>query len=475
MKNITQNTVIKNVQIESMTAEGKCVARIDGQVVFVEKVAPGDVVDLKITGKRKKFLHAQPTDFQSYSEHREKPFCEHFGVCGGCKWQHINYETQLFYKRQQVIDSLERIAKVNLPEIEPIIPSGETAYYRNKLEFTFSNKRWLTYEEVRSDQELDRNALGFHMPGRFDKIIDIEHCHLQQDPSNEIRLALKEYAKKNQLDFYELSKFRGLLRNLIVRTSNIGEIMVIVQFGANEPTSIESVMQFLKEKFPQITSLQYVINTKGNETFHDLEVVRYSGQPYIIEEMDAGNGGKEVLKFQIGPKSFFQTNSGQAQKLYEITKKYAQLSGDEIVYDLYTGTGTIANFVARSAQKVIGLEYVEQAIEDAKVNSKINKIDNTDFFAGDIKDLLNTSFLDKHGYPNVIITDPPRAGMHVNVIDMLLKAEAEKIVYVSCNPGTQARDLALLDSKYKVEAVQPVDMFPHTHHTECVVLLELRE
>ena len=462
-----KNTVIKGVTIESIAAEGKCVAHYENQVIFVDKVAPGDVVDIKIIKKKKNFLTGIPVNFLEYSQHRTEPFCEHFGICGGCKWQHIDYETQLLHKRQQVIDSLERIAKVALPEINPILPAADTRHYRNKLEFTFSNKRWLTHEEIKTGVAIDKNGLGFHMPGRYDKVININHCHLQGDISNRIRLATLKYAKDKKLEFYDLLEHQGLLRNLIIRLSNQKEVMVIVQFARNEQDSIRSLLDHLKTCFPEITSLQYVINSKRNETYQDLEVISYAGKPYITEVM-------ADLKFRIGPKSFFQTNSSQALKLYQITSQYASLTGEETVYDLYTGTGTIANFVARQAGKVIGLEYVREAVEDARINSSVNQIINTTFYAGDIKDQLNDDFISEHSSPDVVITDPPRAGMHRDVVDTLLKVEAPKIVYISCNPATQARDVGLLSSKYDVSKVQPVDMFPQTYHTENVVLLELR-
>lgn len=467
MRKKRKNTVFEGVKIESMAAEGKCVARVGEKVIFIKEVAPGDVADIQITRKKKSFLEGIPIKFHEYSDKRTEPFCEHFGICGGCKWQHINYETQLFYKRQQVIDSLERIAKVPLPEIQPILSSKNTRYYRNKMEYTFTNRKWLTPEEIKSGEEINRDAVGFHIPGRFDWVIDIEECHLQEDVSNKIRVGVKKFAKDNGLSFYDILKNNGLLRILIVRITSLGEIMVIVQFGENDKPKIDLLLNHIKEIFPEITSLQYVINTKKNDTFNDLEVKTFSGKSYITEQL-------EGLKFRIGPKSFFQTNSQQALELYKVARDFAALNGDEIVYDLYTGTGTIANFVAKNAKTVIGLEYVEDAIKDAKVNSEINSITNTDFFSGDIKDLLNEDFLSKHGQPDVIITDPPRAGMHADVVGMLLKTKARKIVYISCNPATQARDVALLDAQYRVTKVQPVDMFPQTHHVENIVLLELK-
>ncbi|MDQ3394279.1 MAG: 23S rRNA (uracil(1939)-C(5))-methyltransferase RlmD [Bacteroidota bacterium] len=462
-----QNFILEKVSIGNVAAEGKCVARYDNQVIFVEGVAPGDVADLLVTNKKKSFMEAKPLKFHEYSPFRQLPFCAHFKVCGGCKWQHINYDTQLEYKRQQVIDNLERIAKVALPEINPILASPQDRYYRNKLEFTFSNKRWLTTEEIKSEGKLSRNALGFHIPKRFDKIINVEHCHLQPDPSNTIRVQVRGYAEAHNLSFFDMVEQTGFLRNLIIRNTTSGEIMVIVQFAYQDDVEIENLMGFLEKRFPEISSLLYIVNTKKNEIFHDLPVITYAGKPYITEEM-------EGLQFRIGPKSFFQTNALQAYELYRIARDFAGLTGQEIVYDLYTGTGTIANFVAKNALKVIGLEYVPEAIDDAIVNSQINNINNTVFYAGDIQDLLNDTLINQHGQPDVVITDPPRAGMHVNVVEMLLKIKAPKIVYISCNPATQARDLALLDQKYKVLKVQPVDMFPHTQHVENIVLLRLR-
>ncbi len=463
-----QQPILEKVTISDFAAEGKCIVRHEDRVIFVEgAVAPGDVVDLRITRQKKSFWEAQPVYIHSYSERRTEPFCQHFGTCGGCKWQHIPYDWQLQQKHQQVVDNLQRIAKVELPEIQPILPSGETVFYRNKLEYTFSSYRWLTEDEIQQDQILDRTALGFHIPKRFDKILDIEQCYLQPDPSNRIRLAVREFGRANGYTFFDLVKQHGLLRNLIIRTATTGELMVIVQFFYKDEEKITQLMTFLNQSFPEITSLQYVINPKGNETFGDLEVILFAGLPYITERM-------EDLQFRVGPKSFYQTNARQAWELYKIARTYAALQGDELVYDLYTGTGTIANFVAHQARKVIGLEYVPMAIEDAKVNAQINDIANTEFFAGDMKDLLSPAFLAQHGKPDVVITDPPRAGMDERVVQTLIEAAPEKIVYVSCNPATQARDIALMDSHYKVVAVQPVDMFPHTYHVENVVLLERR-
>ena len=457
--------IIENVEIVDVAAEGKSLARVDDMVVFVPFGAPGDIVDLKLDKKRKSYGEAHIVAMKKPSEIRVEPFCQHFGVCGGCKWQHIPYEYQLKYKRQQVVDALERIAKVDLPEVMPAMGSANTTHYRNKLEFTFSNKCWLTFEELNSGKEFpDRNALGFHIPGAFDKVLDIKKCWLQEDVSNEIRLFLRGYAIEKGYSFYDLRAQEGLMRTIMIRTTSTGEIMLIVVFGAPEEEAIADVMQALKSKFPQITSLQYVINLKVNDTIADQEVVLYSGREYVEEEM-------EGLKFRIGPKSFYQTNSQQAYELYKVARRMADLSGDELVYDLYTGTGTIANFVSRKAKKVIGIEYVPEAIEDAKLNSAVNVIDNTEFYAGDMKDILTDEFVEANGRPDVMIVDPPRAGMHEDVVNVILNAEPERIVYVSCNLATQARDLALLDAKYRVTEVQPVDMFPHTHHVENVVKL----
>lgn len=463
-----KNKVVTNLPIERIATEGKCVGHHDGKVVFVSGVAPGDVVDVRITKGRSSFMEGEPVKFHQYSKDRVEAFCSHFGTCGGCKWQHINYELQKNYKRQQVLDQFQRIAKVEIPEISPIVGSEKTTYYRNKLDFTFSNKKWLTLEQIQSEDEFDRNALGFHIPKMFDKIVDVDHCYLQGGISNDVRNELRAFALENELSFYDIRNQVGLLRNLIIRTTSTGQTMVIVQFGEPDSELIPKVMEFLKIRFLEITSLLYVINTKGNETFHDLELVTYAGLPYIEEEM-------EGLKFRIGPKSFYQTNSEQAYELYQITRDFAELKGDEIVYDLYTGTGTIANFVAKKAKQVIGVEYVEAAIADAKINSQINGIENTLFYAGDMKEILNDEFIENHAAPDVIITDPPRAGMDEKVVQMLLKLAAPKIVYVSCNPATQARDLALLGEKYDVQKVQPVDMFPQTYHVENVVLLTLKK
>lgn len=462
-----KNKVITNLLIERIASEGKCLGHHEEKVVFVTGVAPGDVVDVRITKGKSSFMEGEPVKFHEYSKERIEPFCSHFGTCGGCKWQHINYDLQKTYKRQQVLDQFQRIAKVEMPEVLPTLGSEKTRYYRNKLDFTFSNKKWLTLEQIRSGEDFDRNALGFHIPKMFDKIIDVDHCYLQGSISNDVRNELRAFALANQLSFYDIRNQVGLLRNLIIRTTSTEQAMVIVQFGENDPEGIQKVMEHLNEKFPEITSLLYVINTKGNETFHDLELVTFVGEDFIEEEM-------EGMKFRIGPKSFYQTNSEQAYELYKVARDFADLQGDEVVYDLYTGTGTIANFVAKQAKQVIGIEYVEAAIEDAKLNSQINGIDNTLFYAGDMKDMLNDEFIANHAAPDLIITDPPRAGMDEKVVQMLLRLNSPKIVYVSCNPATQARDVALLSEKYQVEKVQPVDMFPQTYHVENVVLLTLK-
>ena len=459
---------LQNVEIQDMVAEGKCIIKINNLVVFVNNAAPGDVVDLRISRAHKRFLEATPTVYHKYSELRATPFCQHFGTCGGCKWQHLSYDAQLSYKHQQVVDTLQRIGKVEVPEVRRILASPERTYYRNKLEYTFSFMGWLTEEQIKDEsQQYDRRVLGFHTPGRFDKIIDIEHCWLQAEPSNEIRLFIRDYARGLMLRFGNIIKQTGLLRNLIVRTAeSTGETMVILQCY-RQHQAIEPLLDAVYEKFPHITSLNYVLNDKGNETFHDLEVVCYRGKPYIEEEM-------EGLRFRIGPKSFYQTNSAGAYNLYKVAREFAEIKPTDLVYDLYTGAGTIANFVARQARRVVGVEYVEQAVLDARVNADLNGITNTEFFAGDMKDMLTEEFTNHHGHPDVIITDPPRAGMHEDVVQRLVALRAPRLVYISCNPATQARDLELLDEVYRVTRVQPVDMFPHTHHVENVVLLELR-
>ena len=463
--------LLEKITITDVAAEGKALAKVNDLVVFVPYVVPGDVVDLQVKRKKNHYAEAVAVKFHEYSPVRAVPFCQHYGICGGCKWQCLPYTEQIKYKQKQVTDNLTRIGKIELPEISPIIGSEKTEFYRNKLEFTFSNKRWLTEEEVKEDVKYDQmNAVGFHIPGAFDKVLAIEKCSLQDDISNQIRNAISDYAYEHNYSFFNLRSQEGMLRNLMIRTSSTGELMVLLQCKIVEESEMDLMKQllaFVAERFPQITSLLYVVNNKCNDTINDLEVMVFKGNDHIFEEM-------EGLRFKIGAKSFYQTNSGQAYNLYKVARNFAGLTGKELVYDLYTGTGTIANFVSRQAKKVIGIEYVPEAIEDAKVNSAINGIDNTLFYAGDMKDILTQEFINQHGRPDVIITDPPRAGMHDDVINTILFAEPQRIVYVSCNPATQARDLSLLDAKYKVMAVQPVDMFPHTHHVENVVLLEKR-
>lgn len=454
------------VEVFDIAEEGKGVSRIEECVVFIESSVPGDVAEIEVYRKKKNFAEARIKDLIQPSPDRVQPFCEHFGVCGGCKWQHLNYEAQLHYKQKSVQNALERIGKIDAKHIESILPSDKTRYYRNKLEYTFSNKKWLTLDEMGLGEQ-DMDALGFHVPGRFDKILEINHCYLQADPSNAIRLGIGQFAKENGISFYDLRAHEGALRNLIIRTSSTGEVMAIVVFAYADSETIELVMEYVKNHFPEIVSLLYVVNQKKNDTIFDQEIHVYQGKDHIMEEM-------EGLQFKVGPKSFYQTNSEQAYNLYKITREFADLKGDELVYDLYTGAGTIANFVAKSAKKVVGIEYVPSAIEDAKINSQINSIHNTEFFAGDMKDILTSEFVMLHGKPDVIITDPPRAGMHMDVVSRILEIEAPKVVYVSCNAATQARDLQILSEKYEVSRIKPVDMFPHTQHVENVVLLNLK-
>lgn len=464
--------LLERVTITDVAAEGKALARVNDMVVFVPYVVPGDVVDLQVKRKKHSYAEAVAVKFHAYSSLRSEPFCKHFGICGGCKWQCLNYEEQLRYKQKQVTDNLTRIGKIELPEISPILGSEQTREYRNKLEFTFSNKRWLTQKEVEQDVKYDQmNAVGFHIPGAFDKVLAIDECHLMDDICNRIRNGVRDYAYEHGYTFFDLRSQEGMLRNMMIRVVDEGPgLMVVMQFkivDSAEETLMKQLLQYMADTWPEITSLMYVINNKCNDTIGDLPVHTFRGADHIIEQM-------EGLKFKVGPKSFYQTNSRQAYNLYKVAREFAGLTGNELVYDLYTGTGTIANFVSRQARQVIGIEYVPEAIEDAKVNSAINGIDNTLFFAGDMKDILNQEFINQYGRPDVIITDPPRAGMHGDVIDTILFAEPKRIVYVSCNPATQARDLSLLDVKYRVARVQPVDMFPHTHHVENVVLLELK-
>ena len=472
--------ILEHITITDVAAEGKSLARVDDKVIFVPFTVPGDVVDLQITKKKHKYCEARVLRFIEYSNVRAIPRCEHFGICGGCKWQNLPYEEQLKAKQKQVFDQLTRIGKIDLPEFLPILGSVKQFEYRNKLEFGFSNKRWLTNEQVASGETFSNmNAVGFHITGAFDKIYPIEKCHFMDDLHNRLRNAIRDYAFEHELSFYDLRAQHGLLRDMMIRNSNTGEWMLLIQFGKTIDTGNgadawelteegRDLMQYIADTFPEITSLLWVYNPKCNDTFGDLPVHVFKGNDHIYETM-------EELRFKVGPKSFYQTNTEQAYHLYCVARDFANLTGNELVYDLYTGTGTIANFVARKAKKVIGIEYVPEAIEDAKVNSEINGIDNTLFYAGDMKDILTEEFISKHGRPDVIITDPPRAGMHEDVVNTILQARPKRIVYVSCNPATQARDLALMDAQYKVAAVRPVDMFPHTPHVENVVLLEVRE
>lgn len=457
--------VLEDVEIKDVAAEGNAVARVGEMVVFVPFGAPGDHVDIKLTKKKKNYAEGRITAFRQMSDLRTEPPCRHFTVCGGCRWQHLPYEYQLKCKRQQVFDALTRIAKIDLPEIPDTLGSKQIWEYRNKMEYTFSNHSWLTFEQLASGEEFaDRDAAGFHIPGSFDKVLDIERCYLQDDVSNRMRRHIKEYGKTHGLPFYDLKAQSGFLRTMMVRIASTGEIMVVLVVGEDRPDELKALLDDFMKAFPEVTSLMYVVNTKVNDTIGDQTVHLFAGKEYIEEEM-------EGLRFRVGPKSFYQTNSRQAYELYKVVRDFARLTGNELVYDLYTGTGTIANFVSRRARKVVGVEYVPEAIEDAKVNSACNGIDNTVFFAGDMKDVLNDEFIAEQGHPDVMIVDPPRAGMHGDVVDTILRAEPPVIVYVSCNPATQARDLALLDCKYRVEAVQPVDMFPHTQHVENVVRL----
>lgn len=468
-KKNTHKIVFNNIKVLDAGAKGVSVAKApDGKVIFIPNVVPGDVVDVQTFKKRKAYYEGKAVKFHEYSEHRVEPVCEHFGVCGGCKWQNMKYSQQLYFKHNEVKNHLQRIGKIELPEFEPILGSEKQFFYRNKMEFSFSNSRWLTEKEIDSTEDLgNRNALGFHIPKMWDKILDINKCHLQEDPSNAIRNEIRTFANENDLTFFNPKIQEGLLRTLMIRTASTGEIMVLVQFFENDKTGKELLLDHIYEKFPQITSLQYVVNNKANDTLYDQNIKLYKGRDYILEEM-------EGLKFSINAKSFYQTNSDQAYELYKIARDFAGLSGNEIVYDLYTGTGTIAQFVSKNAKKVIGVESVPEAIIDAKANAERNEIKNCEFYVGDMKVVFNESFIAQHGKPDVIITDPPRDGMHKDVIEQILKIEPSKIVYVSCNSATQARDLALMDEKYKVTRVRPVDMFPQTHHVENVVLLEKR-
>ncbi len=468
-KNKKQSLFFENIEVTDAGAKGKSIAKApDGRVIFLSNAIPGDVVDIKTLKKKKSFFEGTVTKFHKLSDKRALPVCEHFGVCGGCKWQHMSYQSQLFYKQKEVENNLLRIGKVELPEIMPIIGSKREYFYRNKMEFSFSDSRWLTADEIRKSEEIkDKNALGFHIPGMWDKIIDIKKCHLQEDPSNQIRVLIKKFADDNNLAFFNPKNQTGLLRTLMIRTSSTGEIMVLIQFFDHDKIKRELLLDYIISQFPDMTSLQYVINQKSNDTIYDQEVVCYYGREYIFEEM-------EGLKFKINAKSFYQTNSEQAYILYKVTREFADLKGNEIVYDLYTGTGTIAQFISKKAKKVVGIEAVPEAIADAKTNAQFNNINNVDFFAGDMKNVFNDTFIKENGTPDVIVTDPPRDGMHKDVVKQILNIAPKKIVYVSCNSATQARDIALMDQYYKVSKIQPVDMFPQTHHVENVVLLEKR-
>ncbi|MDN5283791.1 MAG: rRNA (uracil1939-C5)-methyltransferase [Mucilaginibacter sp.] len=468
MNKVAKQKFFEDVRIIDIAEEGKGVGKTDDFVLFVDKAIPGDVADVQVYRSKKNFGEAKIMELKQPSEYRVEPFCEHFGTCGGCKWQHMDYKGQLKFKQKSVADALGRIAKIDIDGMMDIVPSPADRYYRNKLEYTFSDKRWLYDGENREDETLNMNALGFHIPGRFDKILDVKHCYLQAEPSNTLRNSIRDFVIEQGYSFYNLRNHEGALRNLIVRTSSTGEVMVIVVFAYTNDEEVNKLMSFIDAGFPEITSLLYIINQKKNDTIFDQDVVAFKGPEYIHEEM---NG----IKFRIGPKSFYQTNSIQALRLYEITRDFAGFRGDELVYDLYTGAGTIANFIAGHVKQVVGVEYVPTAIEDAKVNSAINNITNTKFYAGDMKDVLVADFVAEHGKPDVIITDPPRAGMHPDVVNRLMEIEAEKIVYVSCNAATQARDLLVLKEKYDTVKIQPVDMFPHTQHVENVVLLVLRE
>jgi 23S rRNA (uracil1939-C5)-methyltransferase len=465
----TNRILLENLLVIDAGAKGKSIAKAaDGKVVFIDNAVPGDVATIQTTKKRKAYYEGTAISFSEYSDKRVEPQCKHFGTCGGCKWQFMGYEHQLYYKQKEVENNLRRIGKVELPEILPILGSEKQYFYRNKMEFSFSDNKWLTLDQIKSDEVIDdRNALGFHIPGMWDKILDIEKCHLQEDPSNAIRDFIKAKAQKLNIAFFNTRKQEGLLRTLMIRTATTGDVMVLLQFFKEDEESRKSLLDAIVSEFPEITSLLYVINSKGNDTIYDQEVICYHGSDHIFEEM-------EGLQFKINAKSFYQTNSEQAFNLYKVTRDFAGLTGDELVYDLYTGTGTIAQFVARKARKVIGVESVPEAIEAAKENAQLNNINNVSFLVGDMKKVFNQDFVNVYGQPDVVITDPPRDGMHGDVVAQLLRIAAPKIVYVSCNSATQARDLALLDSQYKVTKVQAVDMFPQTHHVENVVLLEKR-
>ena len=469
MARTNKRVILENLEVIDAGAKGKAVARAeDGRVVFINNAVPGDIATIQTHKKRKAYYEGTAISFSKYSEKRVAPVCDHFGTCGGCKWQHMGYEHQLYFKQKEVLNNLKRIGHLELPEISPILGSAAQYFYRNKMEFSFSNNKWLTLEQIRSDAKIEnRNALGFHIPGMWDKILDIDKCHLQEDPSNDIRNFVKQKSEEFELSFFNTRKQEGMLRTLMIRTSSNGELMVVVQFFAEDEIKRKLLLDAMVERFPEITSLQYVVNSKGNDTIYDQKVICYFGRDHIFEEM-------EGLKFKINAKSFYQTNSEQAYELYKVTRDFAGLTGTELVYDLYTGTGTIAQFIAKKAHRVVGIESVPDAVAAAKENAKLNGIDNVNFFVGDMKNVFNAQFIEANGRPNVVITDPPRDGMHKDVVEQLIALHAEKIVYVSCNSATQARDLSILDPYYEVKKVQPIDMFPQTHHVENVVLLEKR-
>ena len=457
--------LIEGLHITTLAAEGKAMGKVDNQVVFVSMTVPGDVVDVQIRKHHRRYMEGTVVRFVEKSPLRTEPFCSHFGICGGCKWQNLPYEEQLRQKTKQVEDQLVRIGHLEIPEVSPCLGSARTEEYRNKLEFTFADRRWLTYEEIAEGGDIEpKPAVGFHIPGCFDKVLDIEKCHLQNDINNRIRLSIKNFCIEHDYTFHNARAHEGLMRTMVVRTASTGEIMVIVVFNENDKERINALMEHLKAEFPEITSLIYMINEKWNDSLGDREPICYAGKDHIIEQM-------EGLQFKVGPKSFYQTNSEQAYELYKVTREFADLQPTDVLYDLYTGTGTIANFCARRAAKVVGVEYVPEAIEDAKINSMINGIENTTFYAGDMKDVLSDEFVSRNGHPDVIILDPPRAGVDEKVLEVIKRAAPERMVYVSCNPATQARDLAILSDMYEILAVQPVDMFPHTHHVENVVKL----
>ncbi|MCK5838905.1 MAG: 23S rRNA (uracil(1939)-C(5))-methyltransferase RlmD [Bacteroidales bacterium] len=468
-----KHPIYKEVEIIDAGAEGKAVAKVNDLVIFVPYGAPGDIVDIQITKKKRAYVEGRIVHYHKYSTKRTDPFCEHFGLCGGCKWQHLPYKEQLFYKQKQVVDNLTRIGKLDIPKLLPIIASDDSRYYRNKLEFTFSNRKWLI-DKPTDGMPPQMNALGFHIPGLFDRIVDIDHCYLQPDPSNDIRLEIRKFALKNDYSFYDVRKWTGLLRNVIIRTTTTGDLMVIVVFHVNDENKINALMDFLAGRFPEITSLIFVVNPKKNDTIFDLEIQLYKGKSYIVEKMPPYRKDEKDLRFKIGPVSFFQTNTLQAIQLYRVALDFADLSGSETVYDLYSGTGTIANYIAGHANKVVGVESITSAIDDARENAIFNNINNTTFFAGDIVKVLSDDFINENGRPDVIITDPPRAGMHPKVVQQICSIAPERIVYISCNPATQARDIAMMTENYLIEKIQPVDMFPHTHHVENVCLLKKR-